>query len=164
MSPALGFVAPTSTPQRCAPTSSTTTRCWRPAEWQLHYAAVGELLREETEPTVVLPGVTVYGLDIGRWLAKQREHTVWAGLMDGQREHLEQLGIVPLPPQQEAPAAARKGASGAFERGVAAHWRSTSPHRDCDGLPRTQVETVVVDGQEHSVRALAALIAPRLVP
>lgn len=37
--------------------------------------------------------------------------------MDGQRELLEAIGVVPLPPEQEAPA---KAASGAFERGVAA--------------------------------------------
>jgi hypothetical protein len=45
---------------------------------------------------------------------------VWQGLMDGQRERLEQLGIVPLPPEQEAPPKPSKGGSGAFERGVAA--------------------------------------------
>ncbi|MFJ3966080.1 Helicase associated domain protein [Streptomyces sp. NPDC090036] len=96
---------------------------WNPAwapNWQRHYAAVREMLAEETTPARIEPGVTVHGMDIGRWLQKQCQHTVWAGLIDGQRERLEQLGIQPLPPEQETPAKPHKGASGAFERGVAA--------------------------------------------
>ncbi|WP_369395577.1 Helicase associated domain protein (plasmid) [Streptomyces sp. CG1] len=91
-----------------------------PSDWQRHYAAVRELLRDEESQTDILPGVTVHGMDVGRWLQKNRRHAVWAGLMDGQRERLEQLGIVPLPPEPEAPAKPSKAASGAFERGVAA--------------------------------------------
>ncbi|MET7978729.1 Helicase associated domain protein [Streptomyces mirabilis] len=96
---------------------------WNPAwpvDWQRHYTAVHELLREETEQTDVTPGVTVHGMDVGKWLARQRQHTVWQGLMPGQRERLERLGITPLPPEQKAPAKPSKGGSGAFERGVAA--------------------------------------------
>ncbi|WP_408057821.1 helicase associated domain-containing protein [Streptomyces violaceus] len=95
---------------------------WNPAGptvWQRHYATVRELLREENQ-TDVLPGVTVHGMDIGRFVHRNRQHTVWTGLMDGQSERLEQLGITPLPPEQETPAKARKSGSGAFERGVAA--------------------------------------------
>ncbi|MDX2548790.1 Helicase associated domain protein [Streptomyces sp. WI04-05B] len=91
-----------------------------PAEWQRHYAALRELVRDEEGQADVLPGVTVHGMDIGRWAAKQRQPAVWASLMDGQRERLEQLGVVPLPPEQETPAKAPQGASGAFERGIAA--------------------------------------------
>ncbi|MFH8701361.1 hypothetical protein [Streptomyces chartreusis] len=47
-------------------------------------------------------------MDVGRWLAKQCQHTIWAGLMDGQRERLEEPGITPLPPEQETPARAPK--------------------------------------------------------
>ncbi|MFB6717942.1 Helicase associated domain protein [Streptomyces sp. NPDC056237] len=89
-----------------------------PADWQRHYAAVREMLAEESALAYVEPGVTVHGMDIGRWLQKQRQHTVWHGLMDGQRKRLEQLGVVPLEP--EAPAKPAKGGTGAFERGVAA--------------------------------------------
>ena len=91
-----------------------------PLDWQRHYAGVRELLREEAGQTEVLPGVTVHGTDVGKWLARQREHDVWQGLMPEQRERLEQLGVVPLPSEQEAPAKPSKAASGAFERGVAA--------------------------------------------
>ncbi|MFK0112590.1 Helicase associated domain protein [Streptomyces sp. NPDC091217] len=87
-----------------------------PADWQRQYAALRELVRDEGQADV-LPGVTVHGMDVGRFVAKQRQRAVWDGLMDGQRELLEAIGVVPLPPEQEAPA---QGALGAFERGVAA--------------------------------------------
>jgi hypothetical protein len=123
-----------------------------PADWQRHYAALRELVRDEDQ-TEVLPGFTVHGMDIGKWLAKQRKPEVWAALADGQRKRLEALGVVPLPPEQEAPA---KAASGAFERGVAA----LAQHKARTGsvtVPRAHVETVVVDGQEHSVKLGAFL-------
>jgi hypothetical protein len=91
-----------------------------PATWQRHYTALRELLHDEAGQTELQPGITVHGMDIGRWLAKQRQHGVWQGLMPGQRERLEQLGIVPLPPEEEASVQARKDSSGAFQRGITA--------------------------------------------
>ncbi|MFD7108428.1 DEAD/DEAH box helicase [Streptomyces celluloflavus] len=91
-----------------------------PAEWQRHYAALRELLTDEEDHCDVLPGFTVHGMDVGKWLAKQRQHTVWAGLMEGQRELLEAVGVVPLPPERAEPAKAPKAAASAFEKGVAA--------------------------------------------
>ncbi|MER5587202.1 Helicase associated domain protein [Streptomyces asoensis] len=91
-----------------------------PAEWQRHYAALRELLREESAPSVVTPGVTVHGMDIGKWLARQRTPKVWQALADGQRERLEQLGITPPAPAPEAPGTAPQKAVNAFEQGVAA--------------------------------------------
>lgn len=81
-----------------------------PVEWQRYYAAVRELLRDEDNQAVILPGVTVHGMDVGRWLQKQRQPEVWAGLADGQRERLEAISVTPLPqPQQERPEKGRKG-------------------------------------------------------
>lgn len=37
----------------------------------------------------VLPGVTVYGMDVGKWLARQRMPKVWEALAAGQCERLE---------------------------------------------------------------------------
>ncbi|MFE4415829.1 helicase associated domain-containing protein [Streptomyces sp. NPDC093064] len=121
-----------------------------PADWQRHYAAVRELPREEHQ-TEVLPGVMVHGMDVGKWLARQRQQTIWQRLLDGQRERLEQLGIVPLPPQQEAPPKPSKSRTGAFERGVAAlaHYKARTGSVT---VPRGHVETVVIDGQEHAVK------------
>ncbi|MER6158201.1 Helicase associated domain protein [Streptomyces sp. NPDC001868] len=117
-----------------------------PADWQRHYAAVRELLRDE-DGADILPGVTVHGQDVGRWLRKQRQHTVWTGLTGGQRERLEALGVVPLPaPQEEAPKEASRTASGAFDRGVAA----LAQYRARTGsvtVPRAHVERLA-DGTE----------------
>lgn len=130
---------------------------WNPgwsAEWQRHYAAVREMVAEESQSALVYiePGVTVHGMDVGRWLARQRQHDVWQGLMDGQRERLEQLGVRPLPaPEPEAPAKAPTATLSAFERGVAA----LAQYKARTGsvtVSRGHEETVVVDGQEHLVK------------
>jgi hypothetical protein len=94
-----------------------------PADWQRHYAALRELVRDEAGQAgavEVLPGVTVHGMDIGRWLNKQRQHPTWTKLTAGQRERLEQLGITPPAPEAAAPAKPSTTPSGAFEKGVAA--------------------------------------------
>jgi superfamily II DNA or RNA helicase len=99
-----------------------------PADWQRHYAALRELLRDEDsqagEPDV-LPGLTVHGMDIGKWLARQRKPEVWQALTGGQRERLEAVGVTPLTPtpapvEQDVPAQPTTTPVSAFERGVAA--------------------------------------------
>jgi hypothetical protein len=117
-----------------------------PAEWQRHYAALRELVREENDPAIVTPGITVHGMDIGRWLRRNREHAAWQGLMDGQRELLEAIGITPLPAEREASAKAPRTASAAFERGIAA----LAQYQDRTGsvtVPRGHVEALP-DGTE----------------
>ncbi|WP_349362126.1 helicase associated domain-containing protein [Streptomyces sp. H27-C3] len=91
-----------------------------PTEWQRHYAALRELLTDEEDHSDVLPGFTVHGMDVGKWLMRQSQHAVWAGLMDGQRELLEAVRVVLLPPEQTEPAKTPKAAGSAFEQGVAA--------------------------------------------
>ncbi|MFG2426095.1 Helicase associated domain protein [Streptomyces sp. NPDC048448] len=125
-----------------------------PADWQRHYAALRELLADEegqAGATEVLPGFTVHGMDIGKWLARQRAPAAWQGLADGQRERLEQLGITPLAPVPEAPVAPSTAPVSAFERGVAA----LAQYKARTGsltVPRGHVETIVIDGQEHPVK------------
>lgn len=122
-----------------------------PAEWQRHYAALRELVRDEEGRAEVLPGFTVHGMDIGKWLVRQRTPKVWDALTGGQRERLEQLGITPLPRESETPAKASRGGSDAFERGVTA----LAQYKDRTGsvkVPRAHEETVVVDGAEHLVK------------
>ncbi|KOV97506.1 helicase [Streptomyces sp. NRRL B-1140] len=122
---------------------------WNPAwppDWQRHYTAARQLLRDQSDPTIVTPGVTIHGMDIGRWLHKQRQHAVWHGLMDQQRELLKQLGITPLPPEQETPAKSPKTAPDAFQRGIAA----LAQYKEREGhltVPRGHVE-MLPDGTE----------------
>ncbi|MFC1435969.1 Helicase associated domain protein [Streptacidiphilus sp. N1-3] len=101
---------------------------WNPdwsLEWQRHYAGVRECVQDLGADLVDLePGVTIHGHDVGRWLERQRQHIVWHGLMAGQRERLEALGVEPFPaPAPEVREAAVKPAGGrstAFTRGLAA--------------------------------------------
>ncbi|MFE9853359.1 Helicase associated domain protein [Streptomyces sp. NPDC005576] len=125
-----------------------------PAEWQRHYAALRELVRDE-EGQDVLPGFTVHGMDIGKWLSKQRRPEVWQALTEGQRERLEQLGITPQAPARtlERGASAKPSTTplSAFDRGVAA----LAQYKARTGsltVPRAHEERIVVDGQEYLVK------------
>ncbi|MDX3762501.1 DEAD/DEAH box helicase [Streptomyces sp. AK02-04a] len=112
-----------------------------PADWQRHYAALHELVRDEDGQADVLPGFTIHGMDIGKWLARQRKADVWQALADGQRKRLEQLGIVPPAPQPEAPAKPSTTPLSAFERGIAA----LAQYKAREGtvtVPRSHVETL----------------------
>ncbi|MFE7385802.1 Helicase associated domain protein [Streptomyces zhihengii] len=108
---------------------------WRPdwpIDWQRSYAALktavglgaGEGGVVAGEDAVVEAGAMVHGVDVGRWLAVQKQD--WQRLAPGQRERLEELGVRPVPAAEEQPAAAARGkragagASAAFERGIAA--------------------------------------------
>ncbi|MFI0779336.1 helicase associated domain-containing protein [Streptomyces sp. NPDC021212] len=120
-----------------------------PIDWQRRYAALASLIADQATLAELLPGVTLGDQDIGAWLKAQREG--WEQLSDGQRERLARLGVTPLPKPEEPPAKARKGALGAFERGIAA----LAQYKARTGsvkVPRAHIETVVVNGQEHSVR------------
>ncbi|MEI7029933.1 helicase associated domain-containing protein [Streptomyces pratensis] len=120
-----------------------------PVDWQRHYAAARVLLGEEQGRTEILPGVTVNGCDVGTWTYRQTDPDVWNSLLPEQRTRLEALGLAPRP----APAAepAKKGA-GAFERGITAltQYATREGHLQ---VPRQHTESVVIDGQEHKVRA-----------
>ncbi|MGW0877788.1 Helicase associated domain protein [Streptomyces sp. NPDC002740] len=109
-----------------------------PANWQRHYAALRELVRDEDQVDV-LTGVTVNGMDVGRFAQKQRQHAVWQGLMDGQRELLEAIGITPRPPEPQTPPKPSRAASRAFERGLAAlaQYKAREGHVT---VPRAHVE------------------------
>ncbi|WP_103529718.1 DEAD/DEAH box helicase [Streptomyces sp. SM12] len=125
---------------------------WSPT-WQRHYAALRELIGDEPEgaAAAVPPGVTVYGLDVGKWAAQQTQRKTWDGLQEGQRERLEDLGVRPGPAApSRAPVPAQRRLT-AFDKGVAAMraWRA----REGDTPPsRAHVEHVVIDGQEHAIK------------
>ncbi|WP_424893235.1 Helicase associated domain protein [Streptomyces sp. XH2] len=120
-----------------------------PAEWQRHFAALRELVRDEDGPAEVLPGITVHGMDVGKWLARQRKPEVWAALTKGQRERLETIGVTPLPTvpvEPYVPAEPSTAPVSAFERGVAA----LAQYKARTGsvtVPRAHVEALP-DGSE----------------
>ncbi|MFF5900208.1 Helicase associated domain protein [Streptomyces argenteolus] len=124
---------------------------WNPGwsvEWQRHYATARTLLAEEHGLTEILPGVTVHGCDVGAWVHRQLQHTVWENLLPEQRKRLEGMGLTPLP---ATPARKTASAAGSFERGVLA----LEQYRNRTGtltVPRAHIETVVIDGQEHLVK------------
>ncbi|MFE3389934.1 helicase associated domain-containing protein [Streptomyces anulatus] len=117
-----------------------------PVDWQRHYAATRALLGEEQGRTELLPGVTVNGVDVNTWTRRQTDPRVWNTLDDEQRARLKALGLKPRT------ATALAGETGSFERGIAAltQYAQREGHLK---IPRQHTETVVVDGQEHEVRA-----------
>lgn len=121
-----------------------------PTEWQRHYAALRELVHDEENPAQVLPGFTVHGMDIGKWLARQRKPEVWKALTGGQRERLEAAGVTPLaapaPVEQAASAEPSTAPVSTFDRGVAALAQYKARTRSVT-VPRGHVE-VLPDGTE----------------
>lgn len=93
-----------------------------------------------------MPGVTIHGHDIGRWLERQRQPVVWRGLSARQRERLAELGVKPAPAPRagKAPKGTQKAAQGpsaAFERGVAA-LRQYQARTGSVTVPRGHVEAL----------------------
>ncbi|WP_306472569.1 helicase associated domain-containing protein [Streptomyces sp. f150] len=132
---------------------------WNPAgwpvDWQRHYAATRELLGEEQgRPAGLLPGVTVNGVDVGTWTTRQTDPAVWDTLLPEQRERLETLGLTRrTDTAPSATTAAGKGGKGsAFERGITALAQFVQREGHLK-VPRQHTETVLIDGQEHEIKA-----------
>ncbi|WCD91039.1 hypothetical protein KPP03845_107468 [Streptomyces xanthophaeus] len=104
----------------------------------------------------IAPGVLMEGDDLGRWLERQRQPTVWAQLLPEQQERLTKLGVQPNEAPTAAPAAGRaaKGpskAQQAFQRGLAAltQWvEREGAHRP---VPRGHGEEITVEGEMEPV-------------
>ena len=128
--------------------------CWNPewpVNWQRHYAALREPVRDEGQADV-LPGVTIHGMDVGRFVAKNRQHAVWQELMEGQRELLEAIGVAPLPPEQETSTKAPKTASEPSS-GVLRPWAQYKDRTGSVGpVSRSHVK-VLPDGTEVKLGA-----------
>ncbi|MGW3585700.1 helicase associated domain-containing protein, partial [Streptomyces rubiginosohelvolus] len=124
-----------------------------PVDWQRHYAATRELLGEEQgRPAELLPGIiTVNGVDVGTWITRQTDPAVWDTLLPEQRERLEALGLTRR--TDTAPAATTAAGKGsAFERGITALAQFVQREGHLK-VPRQHTETVLIDGQEHHVKA-----------
>ncbi|MFG2590428.1 Helicase associated domain protein [Streptomyces sp. NPDC048438] len=123
-----------------------------PAQWQRHYVALRELVRDGEGPEQVVPGFTVHGMDVGKWLVRQRNPQVWAGLREGQRERLEAVGVVSQAPvEPDVPAEPSTAPVSAFEKGVAALVQYKARTGSVT-VPRGHTEAIVVEGQEHVVK------------
>ncbi|SCF56923.1 hypothetical protein GA0115254_103515 [Streptomyces sp. Ncost-T10-10d] len=99
------------------------------------------MLAKESVLAYVEPGVTVHGIGIGRCLQKQRQRTTRAGPMGGQRERLEQLGVVRLPPEQKAHEGIQERLGG-VRAGPWQPWKRTGHVRGSVTVPRGHVETL----------------------
>ncbi|GGY13121.1 helicase [Streptomyces minutiscleroticus] len=128
---------------------------WRPAwpvDWQRHYAALRQLVEAGTTASGMEPGMRLHSMDVGRWLATQRQD--WPRLAEGQRARLAKLGVEPVERPVAAPASRNggKGAgktSSAFQRGLAALAQWVEREGLGRAVPRGTIETIVIDGQEH---------------
>ncbi|MEU2554685.1 helicase associated domain-containing protein [Streptomyces sp. NPDC013313] len=117
-------------------------------DWQRTYAAIAGLIASGARLEEIVPGVAADGVDVGRWLQRQRQHVVWHGLKTGQRERLSSLGVTPLPPETaETPGKASRGGSAAFERGCTALAQYKARTGATGPISRTHVE-VLPDGTE----------------
>ncbi|MCX4971265.1 Helicase associated domain protein [Streptomyces sp. NBC_00654] len=130
---------------------------WRPdwpVDWQRHYAALASLVTPGKELGEVEAGAVVHGMDVGRWLAAQRQD--WDRLATGQRERLAELGVTPAPRPATPARKARQGrgaaTGGAFGRGVAALAQYVEREGHERPVPRKHEEPVEFDGQEHVVK------------
>ncbi|MET8347353.1 DEAD/DEAH box helicase [Streptomyces microflavus] len=115
---------------------------WNPAgwavDWQRHYAAARTLLGEEQGLTDVVPGVTVNGVDVGTWAARQTDPAVWGALDPEQRARLESLGLKPRPAPAADPSPQEKK-PGAFDLGITALTQYAARERRVV-VPRAHIE------------------------
>ncbi|MFI0020073.1 DEAD/DEAH box helicase [Streptomyces griseus] len=129
---------------------------WNPTgwsvDWQRHYAAARHLLAEEQGGVELLPGITVNGVDVGTWTTRQTDPAIWDTLLPEQRERLEELGLTRRAETAPAATAGKNGKGGAFERGITALAQYVQREGHLK-VPRQHTETVLIDGQEHHIKA-----------
>ncbi|MER7521020.1 helicase associated domain-containing protein [Streptomyces sp. NPDC126499] len=103
-------------------------------------------------------------MDIGKWLARQRQPEVWEALSDGQRERLEQLGITPLAPVPELETSAKPSTTplSTFEKGVAALAQWVEREGARRPVPRGHAEEIAVDVKEPGVVKLGVWVSMRM--
>ncbi|MFJ9344792.1 Helicase associated domain protein [Streptomyces sp. NPDC101733] len=128
---------------------------WNPREtgwtvdWQRHYAYLAQLLAGGTRLADVVPGVTLHGEDIGRWLATQRRD--FDRLNEEQRARLGEVGVKKAV-QARKTAAKAAVTSGAGAGGEAFHKGLTALRLYVTregALPGRGVVQVLPDGTQH---------------
>ncbi|WP_308280693.1 helicase associated domain-containing protein [Streptomyces coelicoflavus] len=106
-----------------------------PVDWQRHYSALKTLAGEDGVLGSVEPGTVVHGMDVGRWLATQRQN--WALLSEGQRDRLAGMGVEPA----ERPVPTQAGAGGAAVGGKPSGGRSAAFERSVAALAQYKART-----------------------
>lgn len=101
----------------------------RPPEWQRHYAALRELVRDEEGPAEVLPGFTIHGMDIGRWLLKQGNRKSGRPWRRGNANAWRPSASSPCPRSRKRPPRPPRGPL-ARSSGV---WRQLAQYKDRTG-------------------------------
>lgn len=118
-------------------------------DWQRHHAYLTQILADGTRLADVVPGVTLHGDDIGRWLTTQQRD--WDRLNAEQQARLGKLGLKKATRARKdsakAAAASRPGKGGeAFQKGVEA----LAQYIAREGrLPGRGIVEVLPDGSEH---------------
>ncbi|MFD3549364.1 Helicase associated domain protein [Streptomyces sp. NPDC058655] len=120
-------------------------------DWQRHYTYLAQLLADGARLGDVVPGVTLHGEDIGRWLTTQQRD--FSKLNEEQQRRLAELGVKPQKAvrARTAPAkavvASRPGkGGGAFQKGLEALAQYVARE---SRLPGRGVVEVLPDGVEH---------------
>ncbi|WP_392900984.1 Helicase associated domain protein [Streptomyces sp. LN699] len=118
-------------------------------DWQRHHAYLTQILADGTRLADVVPGVTLHGDDIGRWLTTQQRD--WDRLNAEQQARLGKLGLKKATRARKDPAkaavASRPGKGGeAFQKGVEA----LAQYIAREGRPPGRgIVEVLPDGSEH---------------
>ncbi|MEU9421118.1 helicase associated domain-containing protein, partial [Streptomyces sp. NPDC048272] len=119
-------------------------------DWQRHYAYLAQLLAGGARLDDVVPGVTLHGEDVGRWLATQQRD--FSKLNAEQQRRLAELGVKKAVRARKTPAkaAVASGPStdgGAFQKGLEALAQYIAREGRLPG--RAHVEQLP-DGEHHT--------------
>lgn len=120
-------------------------------DWQRMFVRLQTCVDGGGDVERIVPGITLGGEDVGRWLHRQREG--WDELNNEQRERLTALGITPA--ETPAPAVLAGGArAAAFELGLQAARQYLQREGTLEGVSRKHQEVVVdpATGTEHTIR------------
>jgi superfamily II DNA or RNA helicase len=118
------------------------TRGWS-VDWQRMFTKLQTCVDDGGDVEHIVPGISVGGEDVGRWLQRQRQ--AWQELNNEQRRRLEALGVTPAEPAPAATASACGARAAAFERGLQAARQYLDREGTLEGVSRRHVETVIDD-------------------
>ncbi|MFF3432437.1 Helicase associated domain protein, partial [Streptomyces sp. NPDC002602] len=118
-------------------------------DWQRHYTYLTQLLTDGALLDDIVPGVTLHGDDIGRWLTTQQRD--FDKLNTEQRRRLGELGVRKAVRDRKTAAKAATASgpskgSGAFQKGLEALAQYVARE---GRLPGRGVVQVLADGTEH---------------